>query len=159
MSLNWTRAEAFSDRGVADVNGFRHLADGVVLWPSNNRLSAGRQPREPSGSAADEGMQRISWDDRAAADADYRQAAGGDVAVDGSSPKARRLTGLIDAVSKLRGMKLIVPHVLVPIVHRRPYAHRVGQPLMGQALPSLRPESNLVSTLRLICGKLLCQQR
>ena len=88
-------------------------------------------------------MQRISRDDRATADADYRQAAGGDVAVDGSSPKARRLTGLIDAVSDLRGIKLIVPHVLVPIVHRRPYAHRVGKAFMGHDLSRIGDRSTL----------------
>ena len=55
-------------------------------------------------------MQPISRDDRAAADADYRQAAGGDVAVDGSPPEARRLTGLINAVSELRGARLFVWH-------------------------------------------------
>lgn len=79
-------------------------------------------------------MQRISRDDCTAANANYRQTAGGDVAVDGSSPKARRLTGLINAVGELRGVKLIVPHVLVPIVHRRPYAHRVGKAFMGHDL-------------------------
>lgn len=79
----------------------------AVEQPAQRRASASKGS---SGSTADEGAQCISGDERAAADADYRDTAGCDVAVDGGAPKACRLAGFIDAVAQLRGVWVWIRH-------------------------------------------------